>query len=344
MTENVRSISTSGLLHSASMLFDDRVLKITAPGGKSRGTYRLHFADRTIIASHRPKNDRAALEARVLCVLSPHCDDLPRFLGKHQHVVFQSDVGSLRASHAAQYASVAGRAALADQAVQALFRIQNAARSTDLFQTLRTLGPDKPWTSRAVAVVDALAIRGGISVPTFDRDSLIDALLPHRHRFLKWDSRSGNAALDHTGRLRWFDFEYAGMRHGAEDFAWLIADENWAVDCETMCDTVQRHLDPDHPDSPDAYMTYLSRYATIHAFQRLNLIISEVGKRGWRRKERVLHYDDVGIHPDLGLRQCQRAAALADRDPLTRPLVRLITPITDAFAAAQMGTKTLMAE
>ena len=47
---------------------------------------------------------------------------------------------------------------------------------------------------------------------------------PDTH-FVKWDCRAGNAAIGPDGCLRWFDFEYSGLRHGAEDFAWLIADE-----------------------------------------------------------------------------------------------------------------------
>ena len=73
-------------------------VEISAPGGKSRSSLRLHFKDRTAIATLRANFRRTHLEAFVLEQLAPHCDDIPKVLGVHNDVLFQSDTGETRLS------------------------------------------------------------------------------------------------------------------------------------------------------------------------------------------------------------------------------------------------------
>jgi hypothetical protein len=146
---------------------------------------------------------------------------------------------------------------------------------------------------------------------------------------VKWDCRSGNAALDATGRLRWFDFEYAGLRHGAEDFAWLIGDETWPLDGETMFDIVEDGFDPACGHERYDYMSYLTVYTVLHSIQRLKLILEEVQSRGWRAKDEIRQKDDVGKDPDFAAHLCGVAAFFADQHPLTF----LLTPYLEAAEA-----------
>ena len=147
---------------------------------------------------------------------------------------------------------------------------------------------------------------------------------------MKWDCRAGNAALGADGRLRWFDFEYCGLRHGAEDVAWLIGDEAWPLPPEVMQEVVGDALDAGGVAERDAYLDYLSVYLTLHCVQRLKLIVKEVGRRGWLSKARIRRYDDAGLHPEFAAQLCRTAAHFGDRRPLTRPLAR------DFEQAAQM--------
>ena len=61
---------------------------------------------------------------------------------------------------------------------------------------------------------------------------------------IPWDFRSGNAAIRDDGRLRRFYFEYAGLRYGPEDLAWLSADEIWPIAPDVMADSVKETFDP----------------------------------------------------------------------------------------------------
>ena len=82
---------------------------------------------------------------------------------------------------------------------------------------------------------------GGIS-DKFDREAAYERVAVAGTQFVKWDCRSGNAAIDNKDKLRWFDFEYAGLRHGAEDIAWLIGDEAWPIRPQDMVDIVDQCL------------------------------------------------------------------------------------------------------
>ncbi len=154
-------------------------------------------------------------------------------------------------------------------------------------------------------------------------------------QFVKWDCRSGNAALDAADKLRWFDFEYSGLRHGAEDFAWLIGDEAWPLAPEMMLAVMVDGYDTATCEALDSYLDYLSVYTTLHCVQRFKLIVKEANKRGWLTKAKVRKYDDAGVHPEFAAQICRVGAFFAERNPLTAPLVR-------NFEAAEQGFRDLL--
>ncbi|MGR3617843.1 MAG: hypothetical protein ACU0BB_17640 [Paracoccaceae bacterium] len=309
------------IVKSAEAYFDEEVVKVTAPGGEGRDSYRLHFEERDMIATRRPNYRRTHLEAYVLESLGEHCSDLPRVLGVDDDILYQSDVGRRRLNVEIARCKPARQQELAVEAVTTIFRLHSAARKTDLHTMLPHLGSNRSWVRNLVSGVDALQpYSTGIS-NKFDRSGVGQFIAQPGRQFIKWDCRSGNAAIGADERLRWFDFEFAGLRHGAEDFAWLIGDEAWPLGPEQMEAIVVDAFDPECQHQIEDYMQYLSVYLSLHCVQRFKLIVKEAHKRGWLSKEKVRKYDDAGVHPEFAMHICNVGAYFADRSDLTRPLV-----------------------
>lgn len=319
----------------AEARFGRPVRDVTAPGGADRSSLRLHFDDGTIIATVRPTLRHTRHEAMVLERLRARCADLPDMLGLDGDILFQSDVGDLRLNVAVAHHDRGGRIDLAAQAVAGLFRLHRAARDTDIGKLVPALGGDRRWIDHLVQSVEVLQpVSGGIS-PRFDRGAACEALSGQDRQFVKWDSRSGNAALDGHGRLRWFDFESSGRRHGAEDFAWLIGDETWPVAPDDMVDVMIDGFDHGAGRDLASYLEYLSVYVTLHAVQRFRLIRSEAALRGWLPRQRVRELDDAGVHPDF-VRQILRVGGyFSAQSPITAPLTANFEAALKSFRETQ---------
>lgn len=309
------------IVENAEAHFGQTVERVTAPGGEGRSSFRLHFADRDVIATLRPNFRRTHLEAFVLDSLGAHCSDLPRVLGVVDEILFQSDVGKRRLNVEIVRRPAEQQLGLAAEAVAGIFRIHAAARKTDLHKMMPHLGANDAWINNLVQAVDALQpYSSGIS-DKFDRKAVALAISQPGRQFVKWDCRSGNAAIGQDERLRWFDFEYSGLRHGAEDFAWLIGDEAWPIAPEQMVDVMIDAYDYDCGHDIAEYLEYLSIYLTLHCVQRFKLIVKEAKKRGWLSKERVRKYDDAGVHPEFAVQICKVGQYFAAQSRLTEPLV-----------------------
>ncbi|WP_146585928.1 hypothetical protein [Puniceibacterium confluentis] len=320
----------SRIVTAAESHFGKPVVKTSAPGGDGRSSFRIHFKDQSVIATLRPNFRRTHLEAHALEQISAHCDDVPRMLGVVGEILFQSDVGRKRLN--VEIARVEGseRQHMAENAVAGIFRFQNAARATDLHTFLPNLGSNGEWYENFINAATALQPYGPGVGKDFDGQAVYERLAVPMTQFIKWDCRSGNAAIGADGKLRWFDFEYCGVRHGAEDIAWLIGDEAWPLEPDAMVDVVIDAFDPSCGHSLEEYFRYLSTYVTLHCIQRFKLILKEEAKRGWLNKDRVRKYDDAGVHPEFAAHICKVGAYFAAQDKLTLPL-------RDAFEAAMVN-------
>ncbi|MCA0869480.1 hypothetical protein LCL97_01460 [Seohaeicola saemankumensis] len=322
MASSSRKDRLQRIVECAETYFGRPLDRVSAPGGDGRSSFRLHFADGDVIATLRPNFRRTHLEAHVLQRLGEFSDDLPRCLGVVDDIMFQSDVGDRRLNMEIVRHDGKGQLDLAAEAVAGIFRIQSAARKTDLGQVMPPLGANDDWVDNFISAVDALQpYSGGIS-SKFDRVAAAQAVSVTGGQFVKWDCRSGNAALDRTGKLRWFDFEYAGLRHGAEDFAWLIGDEAWPLEPDVMADVMIDAFDPGTGHRIDDYLEYLSVYLTFHCVQRFKLIVKEAQKRGWLSRDRVRKYDDAGVHPEFAAQICKVGRYYSAQSPVTAPLTR----------------------
>jgi hypothetical protein len=321
------------IIETAEAFFGQPLKGISAPGGESRSSFRLDIAGRSVIATLRPNFRRTHLEAYVLKELGAHCDDLPECLGVSGEVMFQADVGSRRLNVHIATLDTAGQLDMSAQAISALFRIHAAARKTSLHEIMPHLGATEEWVRSFIGGIDNLTeLTGGIS-RSFDRDAACAAVAITGQQFVKWDCRSGNAAVGDDDRLRWFDFEYAGMRHGAEDFAWLLGDEAWPVTPDRMIDVMIDCYDTGSGIPMDEYLHYLAIYMTFHATQRLNLAMREANKRGWASQRHIRKYDDAGRNPEFAAHIAEVAAYFSDQTTLTAPLTRNLLAARDHFAA-----------
>ena len=322
MTSSTHKKRLAHVVKSCESSFGMKVLRVSAPGGSGRASYKVHFEDQAIIATLRPNFRRTHVEAHVLRRLEPFCDLIPRCLGVDGEIMFQSYLGARRLNLAVQEADDSTRQDMAAEAVRAIFKIQEAARKTDLHERMPHLGNNAAWVSNFVEGTTALKAYSPNPSGSVDSAALEEMIAVKATQFVKWDCRSGNAAIGDDGILRWFDFEYCGMRHGAEDIAWLIGDEAWPLAPETMLDIVRTEYDPNCGHKLDDYLAYLSLYLTFHAAQRFKLIIKEANKRGWQSKTRIRKYDDAGVHPEFGAQICRVGAFFAARNKETAPISR----------------------
>ena len=307
---------------AAEAYFGEPVRDFSAPGGRGRASYRLTLSERSIIATLRPNFRRTHLEAFTLRNLSQHCDDTPQCLGVSGEIMFQSDVGGRRLNVEIASVDALRQIELAQEAVAAIFRVQSAGRSAKLQEALPHLGQNDLWVENFVNSIDALKEFSTGHSASVDRAGLCEMVAQPGRQFVKWDCRSGNAAVAADHRLRWFDFEYSGVRHGAEDIAWLIGDEAWPLSGPAMQEIVEQSFDPQCGHRLDHYLDYLALYLTFHCVQRLKLIVKEARNRGWLSKRRVRKYDDAGVHPEFAIHLCKTGGYFADRLSITAPIAR----------------------
>jgi hypothetical protein len=313
-------------------MLGEPVLDVETPGGSARASCRVVLRDRTIIATKRPNFRRTHLEALVLKKLSPTCQNVPKFLGLKDDILLQSDVGGKRLSQTIHAAGNDDQLSLAADAIAAIFNIHVASQSALEGLKFPPLGMSETWMGSFFDGADLLDdYSDGVS-EKINYVAIADILKTPPQQFIKWDCRSGNAAIHRNKTMCWFDFEYCGMRHGAEDIAWLIADESWPIFPEDMFKIVSDLLPNQAFGKKERYLNYLSLYTTFHALQRLNLVLSETKSRGWRSKELIIERDDVGRNPEFGANICVIGAYCADRSPLTRPLVQPFLRAAQHFA------------
>lgn len=325
-------VTVQKMVRVAEAHLGERVLKVRAPGGRNRGSLLLELADRSVYVSRRESDGRTRLEADVLGALSPETDLVPQFLGIRDGLAFQSDLGSDRISLNVRKLEPDGQYDLAYRAVRSLFEIHAAARRVDLHNKTPQLGASRDWVAALVGDAHALPGHIGHQSVRFDEDAVIEFIGTPRRQFVKWDARSGNAVVDVAGTVRWFDFEYAGTRHGAEEFAWLIGDEVWPVPAETMMSVIEEAFEDPELTWP-AYRRYIEVFTVFHAVQRLNGILAGITEKGWMDFNTVLRKDKIGRNPHFVCNLARNAAWMADRNAMTAPLSRMFDRLHDAVAA-----------
>jgi len=327
MSEPREKLTPENVARISERIFGLPVERVTAPGGRSRESLRVHFPARTIIATQRKWPGRMRLEVEVLKRLSEQGAPVPAFLGGNEQIFFQADVGSRRLSGELLIQTRAGKTDLMRRALQSLVEIREAGRRADLGRIAPPLGDQKKWVSGLVRSVVGASEMYGIAPPKLDFEALENALLVPADTFVKWDARPGNAVVGAGERVFWFDWEHCGRRQGMEDFAWLAGDEFWPHPPETVLPALEHILPPDSGDD----LAYLFLFISFHFVQRLTVIYRRYRSTGWVDAAQAMRYDKIGADPQLAQRLCLHGAGWAAHHDLTRPLTGWFSSCAEAI-------------
>ncbi len=337
MADKPVKLTPKNVARIAEKIFGMPVSKVTAPGGKSRESLRVHFPARTIVATQRSFPGRMRLEVEVLRRLTDANAPVPRFLGGSEQIFFQEDVGSRRLSGELLMAARQGKLDVAAKAIESLIEIRQAGEKTSLAEIVPGLGETTDWIKGFVGTVVGTSDKFKIAPPALDFPAVCTRLHVPPTRFIKWDARPGNGAVGDQGRVYWFDWEHCGKRQGMEDFAWLAGDEFWPVGTEDVVSILSSLLPA---DQSAAELDYLSHFITFHIVQRLTIIHHRFVKAGWVDAEKAMRYDKIGVDPDLAIRLCRHGAGWAERAELTRPMVRWFEECAVAIKGLVAAGKT----
>lgn len=305
-------LTAAGLAALAAEVFGRPVLRITAPGGRGRASLRVVFDGLSVIATIRQDPLRRRREADLLRRLSGLGAPVPALLAERGGVLFQSDAGSRRLS--AELARLAGPAqdAAAQRAIAALAVIRRAAADSGLTAELPSIGRSGAWLGDFAQGPLALSRHLGIAPPPILPEALAAAVAAPARAFVKWDARPGNAAVQPDGSVLWFDWEDAGLRGGAEDLGFLMADEFWPLDAARAL--------PLAGAEGAAEERFLARFVALQIVRRLEIIHGRLRLAGWDDPAGALRNDRIGADPAAILRLCRHGTGWAALDPLTAPL------------------------
>lgn len=337
MAEKTKKLTAENVAKLSEKMFSMPVLKISAPGGKSRESLRVHFATKTIVATQRSYPGRMRMEVEVLRRLTEQGAPVPKFLGGTEQIFFQEDVGSRRLSGEMLLGGEQHGLDVAARALESLLHIREAGKRAGLAEIVPALGEEKDWVKGLVGSVVGASDKFAIAKPELDIAAMVERLHVPADTFLKWDARPGNASVGANEQVYWFDWEHCGKRQGMEDFAWLAGDEFWPFGTDAVVDILTALLPK---DSAQAELDYLGLFITFHILQRLQIIHRRFTKVGWVDAAKAMKYDKIGVDPELALRLCRHGAGWADRNPLSRPMVRWFEDCAGAVNEMDKMAKT----
>jgi hypothetical protein len=321
-------LSPADIAKAARAHFGEDVERISAPGGRSRDSVRVTLTNRSIIATQRPTRRAFEMERALLERLSQAGGPVPRFLGHQGTLLFQEDAGRQRLSVQLAKAPLSRAREIAQGAFESLWHLKSVASETGLTQNLPVLALSNDWLTPFCNMPATLSRTLDLAPPQLDIEALVGAVVLPPDQFVKWDARSGNAALNPTGRVIWFDWEHAGRRGGAEDFAFLAGDEFWPLGADATLELFART----GPGVTPTMMRFLTCFTTLQITQRLEMILGRVQRKGWTDADRALRYDKIGAAPEMLERLGAHGADWASRDSRVKPLVEWFQRITQAIA------------
>jgi len=312
-----------------------RIARLHFPGGTSRRSYRAILQNgKSVIVTKRDTIMRSRLECMVLSTLGKAGMPVPDLLASDGGLFFQQDVGHKRLSEGLDACTKGSeRLSLLESAVVGLSEIQHCATEAGLDTRVPLLGSDETWRQEFSELPQTIGQFLDVAAPEIDTDAVVDVLAVRKPRFIKWDSRPGNALVDAKGAVIWVDWEHCGARNRLDDLAWLLADEYNVDDAATEEQLLDRHLDKysDGRDTDSAF-EYLMVYGALHTCVRLGMILdrkvrNKGGREGkgehkgdWWDADYCLAGDKIGVTREMAERQCQRASRWAANSSLLNDL------------------------
>lgn len=299
----------------AEMLFSDPVIRITAPGGSTRDSVRVHFEDWSLIASQRSSVSRLEREVAFLTHTKGKGAPVPTLMGVKDGVLFQTDLGTKRLTAELSRRSDQNLEALAANSFESLWRVKETVAGSNFLKQVKPIATGDRWVDRFANQIFHIAQEFQLPAPDYDATAMAKKLRWPATTFIKWDARPGNASLDLEGKVHWFDWEDYGLRGGVEDFAFLIGDEFWPLDAETSLGLFAASNRFSNDILPQ-----LARFAMLCAAQRLRLIRAQWKTHGWVSLKTASRYDRIGGVEELIRPLCNRAADFAKVDSFSEEL------------------------
>lgn len=309
------------VMGTAASHFGRDVVSVEPLNSTAFSSFRVRFSNEAVIATQRRNFRSTHLEAMILEQMSPLCDDMPRYLGMTDGILFQSDLGGTRLDIEVLDHEPADQIELAAEACASIFRIQSAARQSGVVGMVPKIGTTQEWMENLVGSVDALQLFSRGIPENFDYQAVADKMVVSKRGFVKWHCRPNYAIICDDGFLRWNGFEMSGARHGAEDLAWLMGDERWPLEPDDMMQIVRDTFDPNGNDPLEQYIDYLSVYTALHCVQRFKIIVRDAQENGWHSKNVDNRKENPGVDTVQAKHLCEVGAFFADRCKLTRDLV-----------------------
>lgn len=318
------------LVSKCQSLLGGRVSSIQYPGGRSRQSFRVLLEDGlSVIASIRGNHFQAKTEGTVLQTLSSQGSLVPRFIASDgRAMLIQEEIHGERLSQALHAQEESRVERLLDAALTSLSSIHLAGSKSGWDQTFPTLGNTHEWM---VGLLDRPAIIGrfyNIPAPRPKLSQLETFLSVRKPRFIKWDSRPGNAMVTKDDRVYWFDWEHCGVRNRLDDMVWLLADEYVAGYPAVEERLLANHLPHFADDLPyEKALHYFYAYGVFHLTVRLGLICRYKEDKPWWDYEYCLSRDKVGVTLQSALYTCEKGSRWAIQNPYTEALGPWFTKI-----------------
>lgn len=334
-----RKSSRDNLTARCEKLLGKQVASMEFPGGESRRSFRLVLKNKdSVIASIRPTRQRARTECKVLSKLSARGALVPRLIADDgKRLLIQEEIPGIRLSQALHEQGAEGVERSLDAALTSLAAVQQAGSEAGFDTRLGSLGKSFKWLT---GLLDRPAVIGNylkVPAPRPFLTELEELLAARKPRFIKWDSRPGNAMVREDGTVYWFDWEHCGTRNRLDDVAWLLADEYVPDHPAVEERLIEKHIGNFADDlSIDEAKHYLSAYGVFHLSVRLGLICKYRVRGDWWNHENCLAGDKVGVTWKSMLRVCRRGERWANRNPYTAPLASWFMAIADLFEARSL--------
>lgn len=326
--------SNRNIAELCGRLLGEQVKSMQYPGGRSRRSFRLLLKEKeSVIVSIRSERYRARTECKVLTELSSRGAPVPKLLANDgRKLLIQEEIVGVRLAESMSEQNEARVEAVLDAALTSLAHTHRAGSEAGFDTRLAKLGGNFDWL---VGLLDRPAVIGNVldvPAPTPNLTQLESLLAVRSPRFIKWDSRPGNAMVNNDGTVFWFDWEHCGTRNRLDDMAWLLADEyvpDYPAAEERLID---KHIHFFADDlSIDEAKDYLSAYGVFHMCVRLGLICKYKMQGDWWNQDYCMSRDKIGITWECMRRICRRGERWAKRNPHTEPLARWFSAICHRF-------------
>jgi len=302
-----------------------RVASMEYPGGSSRDSVKLILKKSApVYASTRSRKNKADVERLILKGLSRAGENVPKLLGSDgRKLLIQEDIPGVRLSQAVHKRSDKTILRYLDNALDSLARIQRAGSDQGFDEQLSKLGDSPQWLTGLFNRPAVLGRFFKVPTPELELKSLEKLLAVRKPRFIKWDSRPGNAIARSDGEVFWIDWEHSGARNRLDDMVWLLADEFVPDRPDVEAKLLEKYLPVFADDlSLDHARQYFFTMGVFHLVVRMGLILKYKKDGSWWSYEKCLAGDKAGVTLRNALRICGRGERWAAQTQETDDLAQ----------------------